>query len=32
MARYFRISPKTIDGQMVEGSQVQIAINFTLPD
>lgn len=32
MARYFRISPKTVDGQMVEGSQVQIPINFSLPD
>lgn len=32
MARYFRISPKTVDGQVVEGARVQIAINFSLPD
>ena len=32
MAKFFRISPKTVDGKAVEGSRVRIPVVFSLPD
>lgn len=32
LSRYFRMSPRTIDGQPVGGAAVTFAIRFTLPD
>tara|TARA_R110002167_G_scaffold130574_2_gene314120 strand:- start:232 stop:966 length:735 start_codon:yes stop_codon:yes gene_type:complete len=32
LSREFRISPRTVDGQAVDGSRVNITLRFTLPD
>lgn len=32
MAKFFRISPKTVDGKAVEGSRVRIPVVFSLPE
>lgn len=32
LSRYFRISPRTVDGQAVEGSRVTVNLRFTLPE
>lgn len=32
LSRYFRISPRTIDGQAVDGARVSVGLRFTLPE
>lgn len=32
LSRHFRISPRTVDGQAVEGARVAINLRFTLPE